>query len=60
MLALVTVMCGCAVGARNWFTINPNAFEEMMDLASPLNRIRRGFGDFASLEYPWMPYDGDD
>jgi hypothetical protein len=45
------------VGDCTWLDVDPELFEDVTKLVELLNKLRRGFGDFATLDYPWSPAD---
>ena len=57
LLALHSAMSGVKVGESTWLDVDPNMIEHRMALDGYLDKVRRGFGDFATLTYPWIVED---
>ncbi len=47
----------CALGGERWYDADGYCFFEWGNLESALGRLRRAFGDSATLHYPWHPDD---
>jgi DNA-binding MarR family transcriptional regulator len=46
-----------ALGGERWHDVDTHCFVEMGKLDDLLSRVRTGFADFATLDYPWHPDD---
>jgi DNA-binding MarR family transcriptional regulator len=57
MLALHAALGGAAVNDCTWLDVDPGLFDDSDILGTFLNKLRHGFGDFATLDYPSMPAD---
>jgi DNA-binding MarR family transcriptional regulator len=45
---------------KTWGDMDPWVFDELSEIDGFLSRLRRGFGDFSRLVYPWYPIDESD